>query len=64
MKVTFFHQNIRCLFEFPRCRQLGGQRSEHILVRNPIMSASNHRNHIVLYGELFYEGLQGGITEQ
>lgn len=63
MKVTFFHQNICCMFKFTRCSQLRGQRSEHILARNPIMSAKNHRKRIVLYGELLYEGLQRGIIE-
>lgn len=64
MNVTFFHQNIHCLFEFARCSQLRGQRSQHILVRNPINTANNHSNYIVLFGELFYDGLERGITEQ
>lgn len=64
IKVNFFHHNTHCLFEFTSCSQPRGQRSEHILVRNPITTANNHRNYIVLYGESFYDGLLRGITEK
>lgn len=64
IKVDVFHQNIHRLFEFARCSQLRGHRSKHILARNPTATANNHSKHIVLYRELFYDGLRKGITEK